>query len=182
MEVYRFTNLGLGVTLIENEVYADSRGFFMEGFNKEAFMKNGIDGNFIQYNISRSKKGVLRGLHFQLEPYSQAKLVRCLRGEIFDVAVDIRKNSPTFGSHVSVTLKGDGKQMIFVPRNFAHGFLSLGEEDADVMYYVDNKYAPDSERGIAWNDSGLGIRWPEEPTLLSKKDQQWPKLSEYNFK
>lgn len=181
MDVYKFKELGLGVILIENEIYTDERGFFMEGFNVEEFKKHGINNTFIQYNISRSKKGVLRGLHFQLEPYSQAKLVRCVRGEIFDLAVDIRKGSQTFGKHVSIKLKGDGKEMVLIPKGFAHGFLTLSSEDADVIYYVDNNYAPNHERGIIWNDPDLNIPWPFKPTLLSKKDQNWPRLKDYNL-
>jgi dTDP-4-dehydrorhamnose 3,5-epimerase len=174
--VYVFKELGMGIILIENEVYEDQRGFFVEGYNREAFAENGIENDFMQYVFSRSKKGVFRGLHFQKDPYSQAKLLRVIRGEIFDVSVDIRPMSPTFGKHVEITLKGDGHQMIYIPRNFAHGFVAL--EDSDVLYYVDNRYAQKQEGGILWNDPELDIKYPIQPTLMSKKDAIWKPLSQ----
>jgi dTDP-4-dehydrorhamnose 3,5-epimerase len=174
--VYVFKELGMGIILIENEVYEDQRGFFVEGYNREAFAENGIENDFMQYVFSRSKKGVFRGLHFQKDPYSQAKLLRVIRGEIFDVAVDIRPGSSTFGKHVEIRLKGDGRQMIYIPRNFAHGFVAL--EDSDVLYYVDNEYSQKSECGILWNDPELGINYPLEPTLMSPKDAKWKPLNQ----
>ena len=156
--VYRFKELGMGVVLIENDVYNDERGYFIEGYNKDAFAEYGITNRFMQYNLSRSKKGTMRGLHFQRPPYAQAKLLRVIRGEVFDVAVDIRPLSSTFGKHTEVTLKGDGSQMLYIPKNFAHGFVAT--EDADVLYYVDSKYAPTHEGGILWNDPELGINYP----------------------
>jgi dTDP-4-dehydrorhamnose 3,5-epimerase len=176
-KVYSFKDIGLGVILIENVAYNDDRGFFMESYNKEAFEAAGIKSNFTQYNISQSKPGVLRGMHFQKEPKAQAKLVRCMAGEIFDVAIDARKDSKAFGKYVSVRLSGCNTALC-IPRGFAHGFVALGDEDVIVMYGVDNGYSPELERGVAWNDEDIGIKWPIKPTLISKKDASWPKLKD----
>jgi dTDP-4-dehydrorhamnose 3,5-epimerase len=175
---FAFTKTPLeGVLLIVPQTYEDERGFFMEAYSKSAFVGAGIAGEWVQQNHSRSVRGVLRGLHFQKEPFAQAKLVRCTRGEVFDVAVDMRRHSPTFGKHVTVTLSESNKKLIYVPRGFAHGFLT--ESDiAEVQYGVDNEYAPDHEGGIIWNDPGLGIDWPTRNPTLSKKDASWPRISQ----
>ncbi len=166
------------VILIKPKVFEDERGFFMETFKKEDFEKIGITNEFIQDNHSKSKYGVLRGLHFQRSPYEQAKLVRCIRGIIFDVVVDIRRNSPTFGKYVGVILSEFNKLILYVPRGFAHGFLTLSEV-AEVIYKVDNKYAPEYEGGIIWNDPTININWPYvENIILSEKDKKWPTLNE----
>ena len=158
------------VILIEPKVFEDERGFFMETYKKEDFdEKAGIKGEFIQDNHSKSKYGVLRGLHFQKEPYAQAKIVRCIRGAIYDVAVDLKKNSPTFGRYVSVELSEENKFMVYVPKGFAHGFLVLSE-NAEVIYKVDNVYAPGYETGLIWNDEDIGIKWPVDNPIISQKD------------
>ena len=165
------------VILIKPKVFGDERGFFMETYKKEDFERAGIRGEFIQDNHSRSRYGVLRGLHFQKEPYAQAKIVRCIRGIIFDVAVDLRKDSPTFGKWVGVILSEFNKHQLYVPRGFAHGFCVLSEV-AEVVYKVDNKYAPDYEGGVMWNDEDIGIEWPIDEPILSEKDKKWPTLKE----
>ncbi len=164
------------VILITSKVFYDERGFFMETYQKEEFAKAGIIGEFVQQNHSKSVRGVLRGLHYQKEPYSQAKLVRCVKGEIFDVAVDIRKDSNTFGKFVSAMLSEENKDMLYVPRGFAHGFEVLSDE-AEVMYGVDNVYSKESESGVLWNDNKININWPVRKPLLSEKDSKLPGLS-----
>ena len=165
------------VILIKPKVFGDERGFFMESYKKEDFENAGIKGEFVRDNHSKSSYGVLRGLHFQKEPYAQAKIVRCIKGVIYDVAVDLRKNSPTFGKWVGVILSEFNKYQLYVPRGFAHGFYVLSEV-AEVVYKVDNKYAPDYEGGVIWNDEGIGIEWPIDEPILSEKDKKWPALKE----
>jgi dTDP-4-dehydrorhamnose 3,5-epimerase len=166
------------VILIKTKVFEDERGFFMETYKKEDFEKKaGIKGEFIQDNHSKSQFGVLRGLHFQREPYTQAKIVRCVKGEIYDVAVDLRKNSPTFGRYVSVELSEENKFMVYVPKGFAHGFLVLSE-NAEVIYKVDNVYAPGYETGLIWNDEDIGIKWPVDNPIISQKDRNLLTLKE----
>ncbi len=165
------------VILIKPKVFEDERGFFMETYKKPDFERAGIACNFVQDNHSKSKYGVLRGLHFQKDPYAQAKLVRCIKGVVFDVAVDLRKNSPTFGKYVSVILSEHNKYMLFIPRGFAHGFCVLSRE-AEVIYKVDNVYAPDYEGGLIWNDPDVGLEWPIDNPILSEKDKKWPTLKE----
>jgi len=165
------------VILIKPKVFEDERGFFLETYKKTDFEAFGIKTEFIQDNHSKSVYGVLRGLHFQRSPYEQAKLVRCIKGKIFDVAVDIRKNSPTFGKYVSVILSEENKYELFIPRGFAHGFEVLSKE-AEVIYKVDNVYMPEYEAGIVWNDPDLAINWPIKNPILSEKDKKWPRLKE----
>lgn len=158
--------------VIEPNVFGDSRGYFLESFNLEKFEAAIGRVNFVQDNESCSQKGVLRGLHFQRPPFEQAKLVRVIKGRVLDVAVDLRKDSPTYGEHVAVELSGENKKQFFVPRGFAHGFIVL-EDDTIFSYKVDNKYAPDHEGGIMWNDPNLKINWEigESEPLLSEKDK-----------
>ncbi len=163
------------VILITPKVFTDERGFFMETYQKEDFAKAGINGELIQQNHSKSVKGVLRGLHYQKEPYAQAKLVRCIKGEIFDVAIDIRKDSPAFGKYVSAILSEENKNMLYIPRGFAHGFEVISD-GAEIIYYVDNVYSKESESGIIWNDFSLGIEWPIQNPVLSDKDKRWLKF------
>ena len=165
------------VTLITPKVFIDERGFFMETYQKEEFAKEGITGDFVQQNHSKSVKGVLRGLHYQKEPYAQAKLVRCIKGEIFDVAVDIRKNSPSFGKYISATLSTENKNILYIPRGFAHGFEVLSDE-AEIIYSIDNIYAKESESGIIWNDSSIKINWPIKSPILSEKDKKWLNINQ----
>ncbi|WP_289055227.1 dTDP-4-dehydrorhamnose 3,5-epimerase [Carboxylicivirga marina] len=162
-----------GLTLIKPQVFGDNRGYFLEAYNTEKFKQHIGDVDFIQVNESKSSYGVLRGLHFQKPPYTQAKLVRCIEGKVLDVAVDLRQDSPTFGQHQSFELSGDNKHQLFVPRGFAHGFVVLSEF-AIFSYMVDNQYAPDCDSGIAWNDKSLNIDWqlPVEDIILSEKDKK----------
>ncbi len=170
------------VILIEPKVFGDERGFFMETYKASDFKKNGIEYDFVQDNHSKSQRGVLRGLHYQLKPMDQGKLVRCVRGRIWDVAVDIRKGSPWFGKWVAVELSEENKLMLWVPPGFAHGFVAL-EDGTEVMYKVTNEYAPELDRGIIWNDPDLAIDWPIENPVLSEKDKKLPKFkdAENNF-
>ena len=170
------------VVIIEPKVHGDSRGYFVETFvsNKlEEFL--GYQINFCQDNESKSSKGVLRGLHYQLPPYAQTKLVRVIHGRVLDVAVDIRKNSPTFGKYVAVELSGENKKQLLVPRGFAHGFVVL-EDDTVFAYKVDNYYSPQCDRGIAFDDKNLNIDWilNHNELNLSAKDIKQPKLNETN--
>jgi dTDP-4-dehydrorhamnose 3,5-epimerase len=178
---YEFKPLGMGVIQIEHVAHEDERGWFMEDWNKKTFKNNGIDTDFMQINISRSKNGVLRGLHFQRPPFSQAKLVKCLKGEVFDVAVDVRKNSPTFGKYVGVVLSETNLRSIFIPRGFAHGFLVTSQEDAIVAYLVDNEYNKESEGGLRWNDPTVGIKWPANPKIVKERDANLPLLKDVNY-
>lgn len=166
-----------GLKLITLKSFKDERGFFSERYRENLFKPLGLV-NFVQENFSRSSPKVLRGLHYQWDQ-PQGKLVTCLRGEIFDVAVDIRKSSPTFGQHVSVQLSGTNPQWLWVPAGFAHGFCVLGNEDADVMYKVNNYWNGAGESGIVWNDPDLKIKWPISDPLLSPKDAVMKTLSEY---
>lgn len=158
------------VLILEPSVFSDERGYFFESFNQEKFEDAiGFKVNFVQDNQSRSSKGVLRGLHYQVSPYAQAKLVRCIHGSIFDVAVDIRYDSPTFGKWVGATLTAENKKQLWVPSGFAHGFIAL--TDAEVLYKTDNYYHKESERSIIWNDSVLNIDWGTSDVILSEKDK-----------
>lgn len=157
-----------GLYIIEPSVFGDSRGFFMESWNKKEFEEIGINCDFVQDNHSKSKKGVLRGLHFQIENV-QLKLVRCIRGKVLDVAVDLRRNSKTFGQYFSIELSEENKLMLFIPKYFAHGFLVLSDE-AEIIYKVDEYYDPKSDSGIIWNDETLNIDWQLEKYGLSEND------------
>lgn len=161
-----------GLFILEPKVFGDARGYFMETFQKNTFNSNVTETEFIQDNESKSSKGVLRGLHFQLPPYQQAKLVRVIEGEVLDVAVDLRKDSKTYGQHYSILLSGENKKQFFVPRGFAHGFVVLSET-AIFSYKVDNLYAPTHDSGILWNDEALNIDWNIDFALikLSEKDK-----------
>ncbi|WP_434774057.1 dTDP-4-dehydrorhamnose 3,5-epimerase [Pantoea agglomerans] len=160
------------VKIIEPKVFGDERGFFLESFNQEIFDKAvGRHVEFVQDNHSMSKKGVLRGLHYQLTPHAQGKLVRCVEGEVFDVAVDIRHSSPTFGHWVGVNLSAENNRQLWIPEGFAHGFITLSDR-VQFIYKTTNYYAPHSERSILWNDPQINIEWPEvEEITLSGKDK-----------
>ncbi len=168
-----------GVYIITPKVFTDARGYFFESFKLKEFEENIGKVNFIQENESKSSKGVLRGLHYQKGDYSQAKLVRVIKGCVVDVAVDIRRSSPTFGKYVMVELSEDNKRQFFIPRGFAHGFLVLSDE-AIFSYKVDNVYAPQSEASIRWDDEDINIKWPLDGinVLTSEKDGNASKLSE----
>jgi|TARA_B100000795_G_scaffold70546_1_gene49525 dTDP-4-dehydrorhamnose 3,5-epimerase len=161
-----------GLVVIEPEIFYDSRGYFFESYNQNLFIKKLGDFKFVQDNESKSSKGVLRGFHFQKPPFEQAKLVRCIEGEVLDVALDLRKNSSTYGKHEKVILSGDNKKQFFIPRGFAHAFLVLSET-AIFSYKVDNIYAPQSDSGIIWNDPSLLINWgiDDSKLIISEKDK-----------
>jgi dTDP-4-dehydrorhamnose 3,5-epimerase len=164
------------VLILEPKVFGDERGFFLESYNKRAFREaTGLDVEFVQDNHSRSKRGVLRGLHYQIRQ-PQGKLVRVIAGEVFDVAVDLRRSSPSFGKAVSFGLDAGSKRMAWVPPGFAHGFLVVSDQ-AEVVYKTTDYYAPQHERTILWNDPALGIRWPGGEPVLSERDRGYPDLS-----
>ena len=164
-----------GVKIIEPDVFGDARGWFCETYNEERYRKAGIENVFVQDNESFSSKGVVRGLHWQAAPHTQAKMVRVIQGAVWDVAVDIRKGSPTFGKHVAVTLSGENRKQFYIPRGFAHGFIVL-EDNTLFSYKCDNLYCPASERGMRFDDPALGIKWPDvvSTVVLSDKDKQLP--------
>ena len=168
-----------GVLIIEPDVHGDSRGWFVEQYNEARYKASGVAADFVQDNESFSSKGVVRGLHWQAGEHCQAKLVRVIKGAVWDVAVDIRKGSPTFGKYVSVVLTGDNKKQFFIPRGFAHGFVVL-EDETLFSYKCDNLYCKESERGLMFNDPALKIQWPEIDVeiKLSDKDQKHPPLAE----
>ena len=168
------------VILITPKAFGDERGFFMESYKESEFKANGITFDFKQDNHSKSSKNVLRGLHYQLEPYAQGKLVKVVTGRIFDVAVDIRKGSPTFGNWVSAELSEENKQMLWIPPGFAHGFLSL-EDNTNVLYKSTNEYNKESEGGILWNDPEIGIKWPVDKPILSEKDKKYTLLKKVDI-
>ncbi len=165
-----------GVVIIEPKVFPDGRGLFMETYKRSDFAAAGIDVHFVQENQSRSVRGTLRGLHLQRAPRAQAKLVRALSGEVFDVAVDIRPESPTFRRWTSVTLTGENRRSLFIPAGYAHGFCVVSEE-AEVVYKTTEEYAPALEWGALWNDPLLNIPWPVASPQLSERDSRWPALS-----
>ena len=165
------------VLILKPRVFADSRGYFVETYSEQRYRDCGITCPFVQDNESQSMKGVLRGLHYQEAPYAQAKLVRVIRGAALDVAVDIRKGSPTFGKHIAERLSAENKQQLFIPHGFAHGFLVL-EDNTIFSYKCDNYYSPQHENGIRWDDPQINIQWPtlDVPFVLSEKDKQQPLL------
>jgi dTDP-4-dehydrorhamnose 3,5-epimerase len=173
---FNFKKLELpGLVLIEPRVFEDGRGFFMETYKMPDFVAAGIKANFVQENHSRSSKGVLRGLHYQNPPFAQGKLVRVIKGEIFDVSVDIRKGSPSWGKWVGVILSERNKNILYVPAGLAHGFCVLSKI-AEVIYKTTDVYSAESEAGIIWSDEELNIDWPVKQPILSEKDKQWPAL------
>jgi len=165
-----------GVLILQPDRFGDERGFFMETFHREKYRPLGMDRDFVQDNFSHSCRGTLRGLHFQLRR-PQAKLVMVLAGEVFDVAVDIRRGSPTFGKWFGLILSGGNLKQMFIPEGFAHGFCVMSEQ-ADFMYKCTDFYDADDDRGILWSDPGIGIKWPERSPLLSAKDIRLPRLAE----
>jgi dTDP-4-dehydrorhamnose 3,5-epimerase len=164
------------VLLISPRIRTDPRGFFMEAYKHSEFAAAGAADVFVQENHSRSVRGVLRGLHFQRPPAAQSKLIRVVSGQIFDVAVDIRRDSPTRGQWVGVDLSADDKKLMYIPGWCAHGFCVVSEH-AEVVYHTSAEYSPEHESGVIWNDPGLGIRWPVADPLVSDRDKQWPTLA-----
>lgn len=171
-----------GVILIEPQVFADERGFFMETFKSSEFKNAGLDISIVQINHSRSSRGVLRGLHYQLDPHAQGKLVRCIWGQIYDVAVDLRKGSPTYGKWAGEYLSSDDKKMLYIPEGFAHGFCVVSDA-AEIVYYCTGEYNAQSDRSIRFNDQQIGIEWPVQDPVMSDKDKHAPlfKDAEVNF-
>lgn len=167
------------VKIFEPKVFGDSRGFFLESFNQKVFEEaTGLKSHFVQDNHSKSSRGVLRGLHYQQSPMEQGKLVRVTQGEVFDVAVDIRKSSPTFGQWVGVHLSAENKHQLWIPEGFAHGFLTLSDT-AEFLYKTTNYYSPQHEEAIAWNDPDLNIQWPQvDAVILSAKDEKGRRFSD----
>ncbi len=166
------------VILVTPKVFKDDRGFFLESYQKTAFQNNGIDVEFNQDNHSKSTQGVLRGLHYQTNPKAQAKLVRCSKGKIFDVAVDIRKNSKTFRKWVGEILSEENKNMLFIPEGFAHGFVVLSDE-AELLYKASNEYSPINDRGIKWDDPDINVEWGIDfDPIISEKDSKQPYLKD----
>jgi dTDP-4-dehydrorhamnose 3,5-epimerase len=168
--------------ILEPTVLGDERGYFMESYSRRTLMQTGIELNFVQDNQSSSRKGVLRGLHYQTAPYAQTKLVRVLSGVILDVVVDLRTKEKTFGKHFSMELSAENKKQVLVPKGFAHGFITLSDQ-AEVFYKCDEYYHPEADRGILYNDPALAINWKMEATefILSEKDRKHPVLTEANF-
>ena len=167
-----------GVVIIEPDVFGDNRGFFMESWNKKKMEEAGLYYDFVQDNHSKSTvKGTLRGIHFQKGDKAQAKLVRCVKGAVFDVAVDLRKNSPTFKQWVGVELSAENKKQLLIPRGFGHGFVTL-TDDVEFLYKADNYYAPEADAGIRWNDPEIGVEWGIEVPILSEKDKKNPFLKD----
>lgn len=172
-----------GVVVIEPTAFGDDRGFFMESYNFRDFKEAGLDMEFVQDNHSKSEKGVLRGLHFQKE-HPQGKLVRVIKGSAYDVAVDLRKNSPTYGKYVGIVLSQENRKMLYVPKGFAHGFLSL-KEGTEFLYKVTDYWYPNDEGGLIWNDKDIAIDWPfkeygisSDELIFSDKDKEWSTLEE----
>ena len=169
------------VILIKPKVYGDNRGFFAETYKKSEFVQNGIVDEFVQDNHSKSSAHVLRGLHYQAKPYGQAKLVRCTKGRIYDVAVDLRVNSKTFKKYVKVELSEENKQMLYIPNGFAHGFVVLSDE-AELIYKTSFEYAPQADRGVLWCDKTINVNWEIDfEPILSEKDKNQPNLNDINL-
>jgi len=174
--IFKETKL-TGAYIIDLEKLGDDRGFFARLFCENEFSALGLEGRFVQINNSLSaKRGTLRGMHFQLPPASEVKIVRCIKGALYDVIVDLRPNSPTFKKWFGTELNGENRRMIYVPKGFAHGFITL-ENDTEAIYLVSAIYQPTLERGLRFNDPSIGIEWPFTPLEISKKDQSWPNLS-----
>ena len=172
----RFTQAAIPeVIVIEPRLFSDDRGFFMETYKRSEYAAHGIAENFVQCNQSRSSKGTLRGLHYQKRPKAQAKLVWAVSGEIYDVVVDLRRDGPTYGKWIAVTLSADNKKVLYVPGGFAHGFC-VTSEHAEIVYMTTEEYAPELEAGVIWSDTELAIDWPVAKPLLSDRDKSWPCL------
>ncbi|QQR78969.1 MAG: dTDP-4-dehydrorhamnose 3,5-epimerase [Candidatus Moraniibacteriota bacterium] len=167
-----------GLLVVEPDIFRDDRGYFLESYNSDRYREAGIPDVFVQDNVSVSKKGVIRGLHYQTPPFAQGKLVSVLRGRVLDVVVDIRTGSPTFGRYVAVELSAENHRQFWIPAGFAHGFIAL-EDDTIFTYKVTNVYDKESDRGVRWNDPALGIAWPTEvPPIVSEKDTKLPLLKD----
>ncbi|HUD04882.1 MAG TPA: dTDP-4-dehydrorhamnose 3,5-epimerase [Patescibacteria group bacterium] len=163
-----------GLKIITPDKFADNRGYFLKSFEKKAFLEQGIDFEIVQVNHSFNLvKGTLRGMHFQVEPFAQAKLIFCQKGRVFDVAIDLQKDSPTYKKWYGLELSEENKQILYIPKGFAHGFQTL-EDNTEVIYYISNEYSKEHESGVKWDDPAFGINWPLEPTVIADKDKNWP--------
>lgn len=166
-----------GAYIVELERLEDERGFFARSWCQREFEARGLNPRLVQCNISfNKKKGTLRGMHYQMAPHEEAKLVRCSMGSIYDVIVDLRQGSPTYARHVGVVLSAENRRMVYIPEGFAHGFLTL-EDDAEIFYQMSDVFTPDHAHGFRWNDPVFNIRWPEQPEMISMRDQQYPDFS-----
>ena len=172
----------VGAFVIELEKSGDDRGFFARAFCSNEFRTQGLATNFVQVNDSLSAhRGTLRGMHYQIGEFAETKLVRCIKGALYDVILDMRKESPTFGKHFGVELSAENRRMFYVPKGFAHSFITL-EDDSEAFYFVDAFYAPKAERGVRWNDPHFGVKWPIQPQIISDKDANWPDFNpEYHL-
>lgn len=172
-----------GAYVIDLEKFGDDRGFFARAFCSREFEEVGLATGFVQVNDSLSaQKGTLRGMHYQIGKDAETKLVRCIKGALYDIILDMRLDSPTFGAHYGVELSALNRRMLYVPRGFAHSFLTL-EDDTEAFYFVDAFYAPDAERGVRWNDPRFAVEWPAQPVVISGKDASWPDFDpEYHFR
>lgn len=170
-----FTELDIsGVFLVELELHSDDRGFFARIWCQEEFKKRGLNDRLVQCSVSfNAKKGTLRGMHYQVAPYREAKLIRCSRGAIYDVAIDLRPESPTFKRHVGVELSDQNHKMLYVPEGFAHGFITLRDE-TEVLYHISEFWSPAHARGVRWNDPAFGIKWPAQPQIIADRDREYP--------
>ncbi|MGA2911362.1 MAG: dTDP-4-dehydrorhamnose 3,5-epimerase [Candidatus Levyibacteriota bacterium] len=163
-----------GVKVIEPDKFDDNRGYYLKSFEKKAFREQGIDFDIVQVSHSSNQaKGTIRGMHFQLEPFAQDKIIFCVKGKVFDIAIDLRKNSATYGEWYGLELSEENKQILYIPKGFAHGFETL-VDNTEVIYFISEVYSKEHESGIKWNEVAFGIDWPLEPTVISEKDQKWP--------
>jgi dTDP-4-dehydrorhamnose 3,5-epimerase len=163
-----------GLKIIEPDKFDDNRGYYLKSFEKKAFRDQGIDFDIAQISHSFNQaKGTIRGVHFQVEPFAQAKLVFCGKGKVFDVALDLRKNSETYGEWYGLELTEENRRILYIPKGFAHGFQTL-EDNSELIYFISNVYSKEHEAGVKWNDPIFGIKWPLEPTVISEKDKIWP--------
>lgn len=171
---FRFNQTGIpDVMVIEPQVFPDARGFFAETYKRSVFAAHGVAETFVQCNQSKSSKGILRGLHYQKHPRAQSKLVWAVSGEIYDVVVDLRRDAPTYGKWMAVTLSADNKKILYIPTGFAHGYC-VSSEEAEIVYMTTQEYAPDLEAGVIWSDSELAIDWPIREPQISDRDKGWP--------
>ena len=163
-----------GLKIIEPDRFDDNRGYYLKSFEKKAFRDQGIDFDIVQISHSfNAVKGTIRGVHFQVEPHAQAKLVFCGKGKVFDVALDLRKRSPTYGEWFGVELTEENKQILYIPKGFAHGFQTM-EDNSELIYFISDVYSKEQESGVKWNDPTFAIKWPLEPTVIADKDMNWP--------
>jgi dTDP-4-dehydrorhamnose 3,5-epimerase len=175
-----FTDLDIsGVFLVEPELHGDDRGFFARIWCQEEFKRRGLNDRLVQCSVSfNAKKGTLRGMHYQVAPYREAKLIRCSHGAIYDVAIDLRPESPTFKRHVGAELSAQNRKMLYVPEGFAHGFITLSDQ-TEVLYHISEFWSPAHARGVRWNDPAFGIKWPAQPEIIADRDREYPDFTKH---